>query len=245
MPIDKFTQLRQMGYYGTEAEMLVKYIQDITGLDTIGEQLDKALDAAMARQVIGVTGSGGGLVQVPADLQATGVPDNTKFLRGDGAWAIPAGGGGGGGVGTDPNSVQLTGDQTINGIKTFVSPPVGVTKAAVGLGNVDNTSDINKPVSTASDNKYATKVNVVHTGTTSFDAGSIAQAAVATLVTDLANKIGVIASTADVTVQLLYRFTTSNPGAVRPSIPASASAEWNLPGSTPPANATGNDTWLR
>jgi hypothetical protein len=31
----------------------------------------------------------------------------------------------------------------------FISAPVGVTKAHVGLGNVDNTSDVNKPISTA------------------------------------------------------------------------------------------------
>jgi hypothetical protein len=31
----------------------------------------------------------------------------------------------------------------------FISAPVGITKAHVGLGNVDNTSDVNKPISTA------------------------------------------------------------------------------------------------
>lgn len=45
----------------------------------------------------------------------------------------------------DANNTNLTGTTTINGTLTGA----GVTKAAVGLGNVDNTSDVNKPVSTA------------------------------------------------------------------------------------------------
>ena len=36
---------------------------------------------------------GGGLVAVPDDLDATGTPSGSTYLRGDGAWATPAGGG--------------------------------------------------------------------------------------------------------------------------------------------------------
>ena len=37
-----------------------------------------------------------GTVQAPQGISATGTPSATNFLRGDGAWATPAGGGGGG-----------------------------------------------------------------------------------------------------------------------------------------------------
>ncbi len=39
-----------------------------------------------------------------------------------------------------------------------MSNPHGVTQAQVGLGNVDNTSDINKPISTATQNALNTKI---------------------------------------------------------------------------------------
>lgn len=38
--------------------------------------------------------------------------------------------------------------------------PAGLTKSAVGLGNVDNTSDINKPVSNATQSALSLKVNI-------------------------------------------------------------------------------------
>lgn len=47
------------------------------------------------------------------------------------------------------NLVHLAGAETITGVKTFSAQPVGITAASVGLGNVNNTSDANKPVSTA------------------------------------------------------------------------------------------------
>src|SRR4051812_38208266 len=68
-----------MGYFGTLEQMMIRYLQDVTGLDTIGEQLFKALDQAMARQIIGVTGEGSSLVVVPDDLQATGIPTKRLF----------------------------------------------------------------------------------------------------------------------------------------------------------------------
>lgn len=42
---------------------------------------------------------------------------------------------------------------------TSTSNPHGVTKAQVGLSNVDNTSDVNKPVSTATQNALNLKLN--------------------------------------------------------------------------------------
>ena len=43
------------------------------------------------------------------------------------------------------------------------SNPHGVTKAQVGLGNVNNTSDANKPISTATQNALNGKANTSHT----------------------------------------------------------------------------------
>jgi hypothetical protein len=52
-------------------------------------------------------------------------------------------------VAYDSNLVHLTGTETISGNKTFSGTVAGITKVMVGLENVDNTSDANKPVSTA------------------------------------------------------------------------------------------------
>lgn len=174
-----------------------------------------------------------------ADINATGTPSATTYLRGDGTWSTPAGGGAVDSVNSQTGAVVLdtddisdsgatnkyvtaaektklsnlsgtnTGDQTItltgevtgsgtgsfattvtnsavigkvitgytsgagtvaatdtilqaiqklNGndalkaplaSPTFTGTVSGITKAMVGLGNVDNTSDANKPVSTA------------------------------------------------------------------------------------------------
>ena len=75
----------------------------------------------------------------------------------DGTW--PAGGGGGGGAVDSVNGktgvVVLAASDvgaatTAQGAKADTAvQPAGLTKAAVGLGNVANTSDANKPVSTA------------------------------------------------------------------------------------------------
>jgi hypothetical protein len=57
---------------------------------------------------------------------------------------------------------------------TFTGTVNGITKSMVGLGNVDNTSDENKPVSTAQQtalNLKATSANPTFTGTVSLDTG--------------------------------------------------------------------------
>lgn len=55
--------------------------------------------------------------------------------------------------------VHISGTETITGNKTFSGTVSGLTKATVGLGNIDNTSDANKPVSTAMQNALNTKVD--------------------------------------------------------------------------------------
>ena len=62
---------------------------------------------------------------------------------------------------------------------TFTGTVSGVTKAHVGLGNVDNTSDANKPVSTATQTALDLKANLVSptfTGTVTLPSGTVTSA---------------------------------------------------------------------
>lgn len=70
-------------------------------------------------------------------------------------------------VGADPAG---TAETKANAVQTNLtshtnnkSNPHGVTKAQVGLGNVDNTSDANKPISTATQTALNGKANTSHT----------------------------------------------------------------------------------
>ena len=79
-------------------------------------------------------------VLFPSDVYSTGqllVKNNDSRLSDD---RIPS---------NDAALVHLTGVETISGVKNFTAQPTGITKSSVGLANVDNTSDANKPVSTA------------------------------------------------------------------------------------------------
>jgi hypothetical protein len=60
----------------------------------------------------------------------------------------------------------LTAASFSTGDATFTGTVTGITKAMVGLGNVDNTSDANKPVSTAQAAAIAAKENTIAAGTT-------------------------------------------------------------------------------
>jgi hypothetical protein len=63
---------------------------------------------------------------------------------------------------TITGAATLTGTQTLTN-KTLTSPvintPTGITKSDVGLANVDNTSDANKPISTATQTALDLKAN--------------------------------------------------------------------------------------
>ena len=67
-----------------------------------------------------------GAVTVTADLSATGVANNTTFLRGDNTWAVPSGGGGGG----------VTFDYTDSGTNLIIGESLTYTtqQGNVGLG---------------------------------------------------------------------------------------------------------------
>jgi len=58
------------------------------------------------------------------------------------------------------NNNTWTGTNTFNNTVNFNSVVNGLTKSTVGLGNVDNTSDLNKPVSTATQTALNLKSNI-------------------------------------------------------------------------------------
>jgi hypothetical protein len=78
----------------------------------------------------------------------------------------------------DSTVATLTGTQTLTN-KTLTSPvintPTGITKSDVGLGSVDNTTDANKPVSTATQTALDLKAPIASptfTGTVTIPAGA-------------------------------------------------------------------------
>lgn len=116
---------------------------------------------------------------IPIANLATGTPDGSKFIRDDGTLqAIP---GGGDALVANPLSqfAATTSDQlatvlsnesgTAGGFvratgasldSPAITTPTGIVKGDVGLGNVDNTSDANKPVSTATQTALDLKANL-------------------------------------------------------------------------------------
>ena len=63
-------------------------------------------------------------------------------------------------VGTGAANLALAKKEEVTTHITNISNPHGVTKAQVGLGNVDNTSDASKPVSTATQTTLNLKANI-------------------------------------------------------------------------------------
>ena len=70
------------------------------------------------------------------DIDASGTPSNTTFLRGDGAWATPSGGGGGGGAVDSVNGQTGTVTLTAADVGAATDTPQFVTLAA--SGDLDN-----------------------------------------------------------------------------------------------------------
>ncbi len=101
--------------------------------------------------------------RVPVAQLGSGTADSTVYLRGDGAW-----------VATPTAPVTSVASKT--GAVTLV-------KGDVGLGNVDNTSDASKPISTATQTALDGKVNVINGGgETFFNNGNSTSAATINLV---------------------------------------------------------------
>lgn len=112
---------------------------DLSGLPTLGTAAaTAATDYATAAQ--------GAL----ADSALQDAPsDGTTYGRKDGAWTATSGGIGSGDV-VGPASSTDSAIALFDGVTGKLLKDGGaLDKTAVGLGNVDNTSDVNKPVSTA------------------------------------------------------------------------------------------------
>lgn len=97
----------------------------------------------------------------------TAIPTGTiaQYWRGDKTWqTLPSGGIWGGITGSMANQTDL---QSAFNLKAPIASPTftgtvsGITKAMVGLSNVDNTSDANKPVSTATQTALNLKQDLI------------------------------------------------------------------------------------
>ncbi len=95
--------------------------------------------------------------KIPQFNLGAGTYNSTVYLRGDGVWANPLAGAG---------FVPLTRELTINGVTYDLSAnrTWTIDKVSVGLGNVDNTSDLNKPISTATQTALNAKENTSNKG---------------------------------------------------------------------------------
>jgi hypothetical protein len=99
-----------------------------------------------------------------------------------------------------------TTSQYYRGDKTFQT----LDKAAVGLGNVDNTSDLNKPISTATQTALNAKQNTITTGTISqYFRGDLSLATLDKTAVGLSNVANVdTTTTANITDSSNKRFIT-------------------------------------
>lgn len=80
-----------------------------------------------------------------SDITAAGIAGEDTFLRGDGTWAAAGGGGGG----------DLLAANNLSDLDNIVT-----ARGNLGLGNVNNTSDANKPVSAAQQTALNLKANL-------------------------------------------------------------------------------------
>jgi len=122
-------------------------VNALTDASVVGKSILTASSAAAIRTLLGVNGGTGG---TSLTLGTTA----TTAKRGDYV----------------PTWTEITSKPT-----TFPPDKTGLAKADVGLGNVDNTSDANKPLSTAAATAIAGKPDfvIVTTGTEARPTGSV------------------------------------------------------------------------
>lgn len=136
---------------------------DISNASTVGKSVLTAADAATARAAIGAGTGNSNLAigttgttakagnYVPDWSEITSIP--TTFTPSSHTHAI-----------SDTTGLQAALDAKAPlASPTFTGTVSGITKAMVGLANVDNTSDANKPVSTAQQTALDGKSNTGHT----------------------------------------------------------------------------------
>lgn len=105
-------------------------------------------------------------------------------------------------VGTGSSNIAIAKKDEVTAHTGNTSNPHGVTKAQVGLGNVDNTSDANKPISTATQSALDNKVDKVagkglstedYTTTEKSKLAGVEVGAQVNTVTSVAGKTGAVA----------------------------------------------------
>lgn len=152
---------------------------------------------------------------VPLARLGTNAPSGTLFLRGDNTWASAGGEGGGGPVAWDdvadkpttftPAAHNQDATTITSGVLDLARIPT-LPPSRSGLGAVNNTADLDKPISTDTQNALNLKANASATvnltgtqtiaGTKTFSSapvvpdGSFTQAKISGLVTGLAGKVG-------------------------------------------------------
>lgn len=129
-----------------------------TSAGTASSEADDAVTARLAAEAAKTaaeTAAGTATAQaIAAELAKDDAVDAKEAAELAAASAYSAASGGAGGVlsGNYPNpgfAVDMATQAELDAHKNSTANPHAVTKAQVGLGNVDNTSDANKPVSTA------------------------------------------------------------------------------------------------
>lgn len=113
-----------------------------------------------------VSGTDGDTTWVDAIEEAP--VDGQDYVRRDADWVVSTGGGGGGGASSFTDLTDTPTDYTGSANRSVKVNSGGtglefsaLTKSDVGLGQVDNTSDANKPVSTATQTALGNKVDQV------------------------------------------------------------------------------------
>ena len=108
------------------------------------------------------TSGSGNAVTVVGDLEATNLKrtggTSAQFLKANGSVDSTS---------YQPTLVSGTDIKTLEGQSLLGAGNIDLTKSDVGLSNVDNTSDLNKPISTATQTALNAKENTITAGTTS------------------------------------------------------------------------------
>lgn len=156
---------------------------NISDSTTVGRSVLTAVDATAARTAIGagtgtsnlVIGTTAGTAaagndsrlsdaRAPlahthaiADLTATGTRDATTYLRGDGTWAVPAGGSGG-----SVTAANIT-DATVIGRTVLTSADAAAVRSAIGAGTGSSNLAIGTTSTTAKAGDYSPPADAVAT----------------------------------------------------------------------------------
>ena len=123
--------------------------------------------------------------------------------------------------------VTTTGTQTLTN-KTITTPS-GLVKSDVGLGNVDNTSDVNKPVSTATQtalNLKAPLASPTFTGTVTLPANTISQSMMADDSVGTNEIVGLAVTTGKIADGAVTSVKIANDTIVNADINTAAAIDW-------------------